>query len=209
MGYNFKIIREFNNFIPKGSFGLISFIIFVGGLTLSYLEFPGYSLIKNMVSDLGVGPGSSFFNCSLIISGMLTLLFFIRFYYIFHETNVHHNYKKITIGLCIFSSISYIFVGIFPSTTNFIIIALHIAFSSSTFVFGMICILLISYLIYRHTDYPNLLIIFGILFALSVVVYFSTLLPFFEWLIVIFYSVWILVNSFYIFTKDIKMRLKK
>jgi hypothetical membrane protein len=64
-----------NNFFNKkgGICGLISIIIGICGDILAIIYFPGYNLLNNMVSDLGIGPGGIFFILGLIFSGILAI----------------------------------------------------------------------------------------------------------------------------------------
>ena len=65
--------------VPGGVYGLLS--VFLGALFifLSYLNFPGYDMVNNDVSVLGIGPGLSplFFVLALISIGIFAIPFFI------------------------------------------------------------------------------------------------------------------------------------
>jgi len=57
--------------------GLIFFVAatqFVLGLSISEALYPGYSVSKNYISDLGIGPSSVVFNSSVFLLGVLLLV---------------------------------------------------------------------------------------------------------------------------------------
>ena len=72
-----RSIDDSLQFIFGGILGISAIIIRIIGDGMAIILFPDYSFFKNMISDLGVGPGSFFFNFGLIISGLVLVPFFL------------------------------------------------------------------------------------------------------------------------------------
>lgn len=60
--------------------GVLSPILCITVFTLAGFLRPGYSPIRQAISDLGVGPNAWILNTDLIISGLLSITFAIGFY---------------------------------------------------------------------------------------------------------------------------------
>jgi hypothetical membrane protein len=63
-----------------GALFFIAVTQFILGLAIAEALYPGYSLSKNYVSDLGVGPSSIIFNSSVFLLGLLLVFgtYFLR-----------------------------------------------------------------------------------------------------------------------------------
>ena len=107
--------------------GLLIFIGVAEFLLLMLIAealYPGYSVSRNYISDLGVGPVALIFNSSIIIMGILLI---IAAALIWRLSRVF----AITIAL---TGIGAAGVGIFPETTHII----HLIFALIAFLFASI-----------------------------------------------------------------------
>lgn len=89
--------------------GILSFVgscQFLIIMLISEAIYPGYSISKNMISDLGIGHTSGLFNSSIILLGMLIILSAISFH------SFHGN--RIFTILMILTGAGAMGVGIFP-----------------------------------------------------------------------------------------------
>lgn len=66
-------------------FGALTFVMLVSAAIINY---PGYSIYDNFLSDLGIGNNSAiFFNSAAIISGILAILLSVALHKIFYQSN--------------------------------------------------------------------------------------------------------------------------
>ncbi len=69
--------NKFLDYFPGFIFGIIAIIIGLTGDFLAISYYPGYSITKDMVSTLGVGPGAIYFNLGTFYSGLFAIPFYI------------------------------------------------------------------------------------------------------------------------------------
>ncbi|OPY50994.1 MAG: hypothetical protein A4E49_02494 [Methanosaeta sp. PtaU1.Bin112] len=86
--------------------------------------YPGYSISKNMISDLGIGHTAGLFNSSIILLGMMIILSAISFH------SFHRN--RIFTILMILTGAGAMGVGIFPENIK----PYHEICAGITFLFG-------------------------------------------------------------------------
>ncbi len=113
---------------------LIGCLQFLLAVNLAETQFPGYSVSKNALSDLGgivppVEPSAIIFNISVIILGILGLA---AVYLILKSGGC-----RLFSSCLAISSISVIGVGLFPEYTG----SAHIFFSLLTFLFGSLAVI--------------------------------------------------------------------
>ncbi|MGC8912133.1 MAG: DUF998 domain-containing protein [Nitrososphaeria archaeon] len=102
--------------------GALQFVLF---LIVAEALYPGYSVSRNYVSDLGVGQSANIFNSSVFLLGLAAVA---SVYYLrksFPSKNVFHAFML----LCGFGAMG---VGVFSEKFGI----LHTIFSLITFVFG-------------------------------------------------------------------------
>lgn len=107
--------------------GLLSFVgasQFLIIMLICEAIYPGYSISKNMISDLGVGSTAGLFNSSIILLGLLIILSAISFH------SFHKN--KIFTILMILTGTGAMGVGFFPETIR----PYHEIFAGITFICG-------------------------------------------------------------------------
>ncbi|MFX1340943.1 MAG: hypothetical protein ACFFDK_20200, partial [Promethearchaeota archaeon] len=111
-----KCLISFFNHIPGGFFGLISVFLTIIFVSLSYMHFPGFDMMKNDISILGIGPGLSapLFNNGLKIIGISAIPFFIYFGRILRQEAVNVKFIKRAVRLSIVGCISLSLIGFFP-----------------------------------------------------------------------------------------------
>ncbi|HYM40149.1 MAG TPA: DUF998 domain-containing protein [Thermoplasmata archaeon] len=111
---------------------LLGSVQFLLAMVIGEGSLPTYSVSKNAISDLGVGPTAALFNTSVLLLGLLTL----GAAYFYHRT---HGKLWITIPFLL-AGVGPIGVGLFPETTG----AIHGIFALIAFLFGGLLAILIS-----------------------------------------------------------------
>lgn len=111
-------------------FGILAPITVILFVSLAISQYPGFSLIENWLSDLGVGETSIIFNIGIILGGLFTLIFAIGF-------------RKVSKGsyLLIVGSVALIGVGLFPSSTGIY----HFMFAVIFFDFTILSLLITAF----------------------------------------------------------------
>jgi hypothetical membrane protein len=97
---------------------------FVLGLIVAETLYPGYSVSKNYISDLGVGPSSMIFNSSVFLTGLLLI---IGAYFLQRTFNF-----KVLTGLLVMTAIGAMGVGVFTENSG----TIHPIVSLIAFLFG-------------------------------------------------------------------------
>jgi hypothetical membrane protein len=97
---------------------------FVLGLVVAEALYPGYSISKNYISDLGVGPSAIYFNSSVFLLGLLMMVgaYFLQRAF---------DYKVLTV-LVVLTAIGAMGVGVFTEDFG----AIHVVVSLIVFLFG-------------------------------------------------------------------------
>jgi hypothetical membrane protein len=113
---------------------LISFLQFFMAVNLAETQFPGYSVAKNALSDLGgtvpaVEPSAVIFNLSVIILGILGL---VAVYLILKSGGC-----RLFSSCLAISSVGAVGVGLFPEYTG----SAHLFFALLTFLFGSLAVI--------------------------------------------------------------------
>ncbi|AFZ70584.1 putative membrane protein [Caldisphaera lagunensis DSM 15908] len=130
--------------------GVSQFLLF---MIVSEALYPGYSVSKNYISDLGVGSTAYIFNTSIIIMGLLLIIssFFLK--------------NKILQVFLILSGIGAAGVGIFPETSPY---HLHTLMSLVVFLFSSLS----SYVAFTYRSNKNYLWpIMGSIGLISLILY--------------------------------------
>jgi hypothetical membrane protein len=194
-----KRIYKLFKIIPGGIFGLLSVIIIIIGDFLAYLSFPGYNVYKNMVSDLGIGPGGTFFNISIIISGIIIIPYYINLAKLFKGKDILPNLRKYAIFTSIISCITYSLLGFFPATKDdkMIFIA-HGVLATISIATGLGYLLLFSILMIKAENFSNIQAYHGFMVALLYFLFLITWNSLLEWIMNFAIISWIIINSLYI-----------
>lgn len=194
-----NFIDKLLDIAPGGFYGILSVIIRMSGDFLAFLLFPGYSMINNMVSDLGIGPGGIFFSLGLIISGIISIPFYVAIARSLQ--NEEANEKMIKTGLIFFyiSNITYIMLGFFPSIEDIYLFYLfHGLFAIISWLTGIIYLILFSKLMLKDDKYSTLPAYSGFFLVGFMVLFLCTWLPILEWIMTFFFECWVLIISVYL-----------
>ena len=208
--YGNKILDHIPGFI----FGLIAIIIGLLGDFLAMALYPGYSITKDMVSTLGVGPGAMYFNLGTFYSGLLAIPFYVDLGRLLRNESDNNNDKliKIAIACAIISCVSLALVGVFPAIQNImVIIVMHYFTALISWLTGVIYCILFSVLMLRTPTFPKLLAYIGFIPGGLILIYLvlisippaSIITPIVEWSIVFAIISYIGVNSLYMIHKKI------
>ncbi len=123
--------------------GASQFLIF---MLVCEAIYPGYSISKNMISDLGVGSTASIFNSSIIFLGLMMILSALTFH------SFHRNYIfTVSLGL---AGIGAAGVGLFPENVR----VYHEIFAGITFFFGGVSEIISSLLLRFPMSVASLLL---------------------------------------------------
>ena len=117
-----KIADRFLELASGSIYGIISMTIGAGAILVSLLLYPGYSIITQFVSWLGIGPGLAgpIFNIGLILAGVIAIPFFISLGRILkQEENGNPRLKKRAVIISIIACLSLSLVGCFPVVNFF------------------------------------------------------------------------------------------
>lgn len=204
-------INKFLDYFPGFIFGISAIIVGLAGDFIAMALFPGYSILKNMVSTLGIGPGAIFFNLGIIFSGLIAIPFYIDLgRFVRNDENNYQTLRKTAITCAMISCVTMALVGIFPAIQNVsIIIILHYLTALTSWLTGMIYCTIFSFLMLKNPVFPKILAYIGflpggtILFLLILVVIPSatTLIPIVEWCMVFTIISYIAINSIYMIYK--------
>lgn len=131
-GSIFKPEKEY--YEAAGIILLISTLQFLLAVNLAEIQFPGYSIAKNTLSDLGgtlpsVEPSAIIFNISVIILGILGLA---AVYLILKSGGC-----RLFSSCLAISSVGALGVGLFPEYTG----SAHLFFALLTFLFGSLAVI--------------------------------------------------------------------
>jgi len=97
---------------------------FVLGMLVAEALFPGYSISRNYISDLGIGPSASIFNSSVFLLGLMVL---VGTYFLQRSFR-----SRLVTGLLALAGVGAMGVGVFPENYP----AMHEVVSDVAFIFG-------------------------------------------------------------------------
>ncbi|MBD3256143.1 MAG: DUF998 domain-containing protein [Candidatus Lokiarchaeota archaeon] len=197
-----ELYRKLFDLIPPGIYGLLSIVLCSIFIIVSYSNFPGYNMIENDVSVLGIGPGISapLFNIGIISTGIVLILFYCSLRYSFFKELTNLSMVNKVSKSSVISSVALALIGCFP-VVNFTIGLIHALLA--LIFFGFCCISMIFYgLIFRklelfskHHAYLSFYI------AAIIVFYIMTRWSIVEWIVFFSYGIWILDISIFTLKK--------
>jgi len=206
--YTYKFLDYFPGYI----FGIAAIIIGLTGDFLAMYLYPGYSITKDMVSTLGVGPGALYFNLGTFFSGLIAIPFYIDLGRYVRNENNNQRMVKTAITCAIISCVTLAMVGIFPAIQDVkIIIILHYFSALISWVTGVLYCIIFSFLMLKTPEYPKTLAYFGYFPGCIITFYLIlimippaiVLVPIVEWSIVFTIITFIAIHSIYMLSKKI------
>lgn len=195
-----KIMDKLLEYLPGGFYGLLSVAIYIFCDIMAILFFPGsYNFLENMISDLGVGPGGIFFNLGLIISGIISIPFYMHLGRSLRSENIRSEIlRKIAIVASLISIITYILIGFFPAIPeNQIIFFIHGTLALISWVTGSIYCSFFSILMLKDVKFSKLQAYLGFIVSGIFILFLFTWWPLTEWLLTFAIIFWIIVNASY------------
>lgn len=179
-----------------GFFGIISVLIRLTGDITAMIFTPNYNMIDDLISDLGIGPGALFFSLGLIISGIVSIPFYISLKKIFGVEEINENLRKMAIVFSSISIITYVLLGFFPSDPNNILIfVLHGVIGLISWVTGAGYLALYSYMTIKYKESSKFQGYFGYCVVGTVILFIFTWVPVTEWCMTFGIMLWIIVIS--------------
>jgi len=117
-----------------GALFFIAVTQFVLGLVVSEALYPGYSIYRNYISDLGVGPSSMIFNSSVFLMGLLLIIgaYFLQRAF---------NFQVLTVML-VLTAVGAMGVGVFTEdfgTIHTVVSLITFLFSGLSAIFSVVC----------------------------------------------------------------------
>lgn len=100
---------------------MLAAIVFSAGMFVSESMHTGYNPSRDLISELGVGPGAVFFNYGAILAGLLVI-----------ASSFSASFKNIFVFLLTVAAFGLLGVGIFPETMA----GQHFVAASVTFIFA-------------------------------------------------------------------------
>ncbi|MFX0071838.1 MAG: DUF998 domain-containing protein [Candidatus Hermodarchaeota archaeon] len=195
-------IEKLLKLVPGGVFGLLSVIIIVLGEFLAFLFFPGYNVLENMISDLGIGPGGLFFNLSVIVSGIIIIPYYVNLANSFSGEKLNINLKKFAITVAIISCLTYSLLGVFPSDEDwFIIYFTHGTLAAISIGTGLLYLISYSKLMIQAENFSKIQGYHGFIVSMFYFTFLITWIPIVEWMMNLAILSWIAANSIYILYK--------
>ena len=193
-----NFIDKFLDIAPGGLYGILSVIIRISGDFIAFLFFPEYNMINNMVSDLGVGPGGIFFSLGLIISGIISIPFYVALARSLQSEGVNEKMRKTGLIFFYISDITYIMIGFFPSVEKIYLIYLaHGVFAIISWLTAIIYLVIFSKLMKKDRKFSALPSYSGYLLIIVMIIFLCTWLPIIEWVMTFTFIIWVLLISSY------------
>jgi hypothetical membrane protein len=201
-----KYITFFFNIIPGGIFGLLSLSFAILFVFLSYLHFPGYDIMTNDVSILGIGPGLSapLFNNGIKIIGISAIPFFIYFGKVLRQEAENTKYIKSAVRLSIGGCISLSLIGFFP-VVNRTMSVIHAGLALIFFLCSIINLICFSRTILKDQRFSNIHAYHGFIIAGLIAFYIAVRWSIVEWIVFFALGFWLADNSFYTLYKKFKL----
>ncbi|TFG30395.1 MAG: DUF998 domain-containing protein [Promethearchaeota archaeon] len=193
-----NFIDKFLDIAPGGFYGILSVIIRMLGDFIAFLFFPGYSIINNMVSDLGVGPGGIFFSLGLIISGIISIPFYVALARSLKSEEVNESMRKTGLIFFYISDITYIMIAFFPSVEEIYLIYLaHGLFAIISWLTAIIYIIIFSRLMKKDGKFSALPSYSGYILIIVMIIFLCTWLPLIEWIMTFTFIIWLVIIASY------------
>jgi hypothetical membrane protein len=202
-----KIIIFFDRpfkLVPGGFFGLLSFIVGFSFIFIAYFKVPGFSMLENTISSLGVVPGITglIFNIGLILAGITAIPLFIYLGRTLQSEGFNKNLKKIAFTFSIIICISLCLIGCFPAYNN-IIGVFHGLFAGTYFICGLISSILFSFLIWSDLRFSKIQSLISLTVGGTFGFYLITGWPIAEWILLYASLFWVFEISIYTLLRKI------
>lgn len=204
--------NKFLDYFPGFIFGIIAIIIGLTGDILAMSLYPGYSITKDMVSTLGVGPGAIYFNIGIFFSGLIAIPFYIDLARLVRNEDDNQTLLRTALISAIISCVTMAFVGIFPAIqSQKMVLLLHYLTAIISWLTCMIYCSIFSILMLRTPDFPKILAYFGFIPGAIILIYLFLIIfpitepitPIIEWSIAFAIIAYIAINSLYMMYRKI------
>ncbi|MHA1843212.1 MAG: DUF998 domain-containing protein [Promethearchaeota archaeon] len=184
-------------FVLNPIYGPISVVIGLIGDFASYLLYPGYNVLSNMVSDLGTGPGGIYFNIGIFLSGIFALFLYIHFGIKIKDFNINNKIRKFGMIMATISCITFSLIGLFPSYKNIqLLFIIHGTLALISWISGIVYISIFSFFSLKIKNIPNYMGIVGFIVNFLIIIFIFTWIPLVEWLMTLGIIFWVLVIYF-------------
>lgn len=225
MEKNNSFFDKFFKLFPGYIFGLLGFTVASLGIIIALLTSPEYIMWKESISLLGHDTGGIFLRIGLVISGLISLPYFIYLGRAVKDEHVNDLLRKIGTGIGIFCSICVSLAGIFSGVNEFISM-LHGFFALSSWLGNIAIFIIFSFIMSKNPKFSKYPVYVGYIAAgiliLYLIPFFTTnfcnyfdelcysfgrtvyiVMPIFEWVVSFSILSWILFNSCYLWYNKI------
>lgn len=225
MEKNNSFFDKFFKLFPGYIFGLLGFTVGTLGIIIALLTSPEYIIWKESISLLGHDTGGIFLRIGLVISGLISLPYFIYLGRAVKDEHVNDLLRKIGTGIGIFCSICVSLAGIFSGVNEFISM-LHGFFALCSWLGNIAIFIIFSFIMSKNPKFSKYPVYVGYIAAgiliLYLIPFFTTnfcnyfdelcysfgrtvyiVMPIFEWVVSFSILSWILFNSCYLWYNKI------
>ena len=179
-----------------GFFGIVSVLIRLTGDITAIMLTPNYNMVEDLISDLGIGPGGIVFSLGLIISGIVSIPFYISLKNVFQSEEINENLRKMAIVFSGISIVTYVLLGFFPSDpNNTLIFIMHGVIGLISWLTGAGYLALYSYMTLKYKESSRFQGYFGYCVVGTVILFIFTWVPVTEWIMTFSIMSWIIVLS--------------
>ena len=190
------------NLIPAPIYGLLSAATGLGGDIIAIALFPNYNF-NRMISALGAGPGAIYFNIGTILSGIFALLFYLYMIKVIGNESSDPKLEKAGRFFAISSCIFFSLVGVFPTSTNIILFALHGTFALISWLSAIIYLSIFSKLIFKNKVIPKFFGYLALITVGTIIMFLLTWIPIIEWIMALAITIWISLPAVYMLYRKI------
>ena len=188
--------KRFFKPVIGGIFGLTSVFISLCFEIAVLISTPDFNYSEKMISELGIGPGSMFFNLGLIICGIIAIPFYISLGNALSHENVNEKTRKKAIYVSIFSCITFSLIGCFPIIPdNIWLLLFHGIFVFLSISSAIIYCILFSVLMLKNPEFSKFQAYLGFFAAGIYILFLCTWHPITEWLMLFALIPFLTVNS--------------
>jgi len=202
------------------------FIVGFLGNIVAIIFSPEYVMWEKSISVLGHHPGGMFMRIGLVLSYTLAIPFIIYLGRTLKDAEVNENMRKLAVGSGIFVSVTAVLTGTFSGINPFISL-LHGLFALMSWLGGVVVCLLFGFLMRKNSRFSKLItnftlaitgILVGYLIPFFIVNFCNTfpetssvyavgrsiytIMPTFEWVLILGTLFWYLASSIYLLNID-------
>jgi len=203
MMVEFRVSDKLFGLIPGGVFGIFSVLVGVIGDILAASFFPGYTILSNMISDLGIGPGGIFFNIGVLLAGLFAIPYMISLgRFSNNKDGGNRTIIKVAVVSSIISSLALSMIGIVPAyRDSFMMILIHGIIAAICYIGAAGYLFIYSNIMFKDERFPNIFAYIAFIDAILFICVLFTWYSLIQWIANIFIILWTLLVASYLVYK--------